>query len=130
MPNENLTRRILSVAGGAAAALVLWTLTGPVAGHDLSAETGGAVREVGAFAVLAGALAAGLAAWALLALLERTVSRPGRVWTITAAAVLALSMPGPLGGAADTASMAVLAAMHLAVAAVLIPCLGLSARRR
>ena len=129
MPNENLTRRILSVAGAAAAALVLWTLTGPVAGHDLSAGTGGDAREVGAFAVLAAALAAGLAAWALLALLERTVGRPGRVWTITAAAVLALSMPGTLGGA-DTASTAVLAAMHLVVGAVLIPGLGLSARPR
>ncbi|TDC77694.1 hypothetical protein E1285_38415 [Actinomadura sp. 7K507] len=130
MPNQNLTRRILSVAGAAAATLALWTLTGPVAGHGASAETGGGVRPVGAFAVVAGSLAAGLAAWALLALLERTVSRPQRAWTITAAAVLALSMTGPLGSAADTASTAILAAMHLTAAAVLVPGLGLSARRR
>ncbi|MEU8801867.1 DUF6069 family protein [Spirillospora sp. NPDC048819] len=130
MPNGNLTRRTLTVAGAAAAALVLWTLTGPVAGHGPSAATGGDVHPVGAVTVAVGGLLAGLAAWALLALLERTVSRPGRVWTITAVTVLALSMTGPLGSAADTASTAILAAMHLLVAAVLIPGLGLSARGR
>ncbi|XRQ15074.1 DUF6069 family protein [Actinomadura welshii] len=130
MANDTRTRRILTVAGGAAAALALWTLAGPVTGNGPSAETGGELREVGAVAVAAGSLVAGLAAWALLAVLERTVARPGRVWTIIAAAVLVLSMTGPLGSAADTASAATLAAMHLVVAAVLIPGLGPSARRR
>ncbi|TDC60009.1 hypothetical protein E1200_31200 [Actinomadura sp. GC306] len=123
-------RRAVTVAGGAVAALVLWTLTGPVAGHTPSAETGGEIRQVGAVAVAAGALVAGLAAWALLAVLERTVGRPARVWTATAAAVLALSLAGPLGGAADTASMAVLTGLHLLVGAVLIAGLGTAARGR
>ncbi|GAA0585415.1 DUF6069 family protein [Actinomadura livida] len=123
-------RRAVTVAGGAVAALVLWTLTGPVAGHTPSAETGGEIQQVGAVAVAAGALVAGLAAWALLAVLERTVGRPARAWTTTAAAVLALSLAGPLGGAADTASMAALTGMHLLVGAVLIAGLGTSARGR
>ncbi len=66
----------------------------------------------------------------LLAVLERTAGRPRRAWTITALAVLALSLTGPLGSAADTASLGVLTAMHLLVGAVLIPGLALSARAR
>ncbi|WP_433469786.1 DUF6069 family protein [Spirillospora sp. CA-128828] len=128
MSRENLARRGLTVAGATAAALALWALTGPVAGLDPSTETGGEVRPVGAGAVVAGGLIAGLAAWGLLALLERTVARPGRVWTVIAVAVLVLSMTGPLGSAGDGASMAILAGMHLVVAAVLIPGLARSAR--
>ncbi|MFG2089521.1 MULTISPECIES: DUF6069 family protein [unclassified Spirillospora] len=129
-PNGGPARRTLTVAGATAAALLLWTLAGPVAGHAPSAATGGDAQPVGAVPVAVAGLLAGLAAWALLALLERTVGRPGRVWTIAAVAVLALSMTGPLGSAADTASAAILAAMHLLVAAVLIPGLGLTARGR
>ncbi|MEU5995365.1 DUF6069 family protein [Spirillospora sp. NPDC047418] len=123
-------RRAVTVAAAALAALVLWTLTGPVAGLDPAAETGGRTQPVGASAVAAAALAVGLAAWALLAVLERTTGRPRRVWTITALAVLAVSLTGPLGSAADTASLCVLTAMHLLVAAVLIPGLASSTRDR
>lgn len=130
MNNETLTRRAVSVGGAAAAALVLWTLAGPVAGNRPSAEIRGDVQEIGAGPVVVAGLIAGLAAWALLALLERTVSRPGRVWTIIAGAVLVLSMTGPFGSAVDTSSTVILAMMHLLVAAVLIPGLGLSARKR
>lgn len=130
MNNETLTRRAVSVAGAVVAVLVLWVLAGPVAGNGPSAEIRGEVQEVGAVPVAVAGLVAGLVGWALLALLERTVSRPGPVWTIIAGAVLVLSMTGPFGSAADTASTVVLAAMHLLVAAVLIPGLGLSARRR
>ena len=73
---------------------------------------------------------AGLAGGVLLALLERTAARPARTWTITAAAVPALSLAGPLGGAADAASTAVLAGMHLLVGAVLVPGLALTSARR
>lgn len=125
----NRARRALTVAGAAAAALALWVLTGPVAGLDPSAETGGEIRTVGAAPVVMGGLVAGLAAWGLLALLERTVARPGRVWAAIALAVLVLSLCGPLGSAGDGTSMAILTGMHLVVAAVLIPGLGGSARR-
>ncbi|MFA1550109.1 DUF6069 family protein [Actinomadura chokoriensis] len=120
-------RRALTVAAATAAALALWTLTVPVAGLDPSAQTGGQDRPVGAGAVAVAGLITGLAAWALLALLERTAERPRRTWTITALAVLVLSLAGPLGSAGDAASTAVLTAMHLLVAAVLIPGLGRSA---
>jgi hypothetical protein len=121
-------RRGLTVAGATTAALALWTLTGPVAGLDPSAETGGRLSTIGAAPVIAGSLLAGLAGWGLLALLERTAARPGRIWTILALVVLVLSLGGPLGSAADGTSMAVLTGMHLVVAAVLIPGLGPTAR--
>ncbi|MCP9947597.1 DUF6069 family protein [Actinomadura madurae] len=124
----NRARRALTVAGAAAAALALWALTGPVAGLDPSAETGGRLRTVGAAPVIAGSLVAGLAGWGVLALLERTAARPGRIWTVLALAVLVLSLGGPLGSAGDGTSMAVLTGMHLIVAAVLIPGLGRTAR--
>lgn len=123
-------RRALTVAAAALAALALWTLTGPIAGLDPSAETGGRTQPIGAGAVAAASLLAGLAAWALLALLERTAARPRRTWTAIAAAVLVLSLAGPLGGAADAASAGVLAAMHLLVGGVLTAGLGRTARTR
>jgi len=124
---RTVPRRALTVAGATAAALVVWALAGPVAGIDLAARSAGSTRTVGPGAIAAVSLVAGLAAWALLALMERLTRRPGRVWTIIAAVVLVLSLPGPLGGV-GAAARAVLAGLHLAVAAVLIP--GLPARRR
>ncbi|MCG5213420.1 DUF6069 family protein [Streptosporangium soli] len=123
-----VTRRALAVAGAAAAALALWALAGPVAGIDLTVRTGGAVQVVGPGAVAAASLVAGLAGWALLAVLERFLKRPGRTWTIIAVIVAALSVLGPLGGAVGTPGMMTLAGLHLIVAVVLIPGLGRSTR--
>ncbi|MEU8272436.1 DUF6069 family protein [Sphaerisporangium sp. NPDC049002] len=123
------TRRALTVAGGTVAALAVWAVAGPVAGAGLTVQVGGAVQPVGPGAVAVASLVAGLAAWALLASLERIVRRPGRLWTIIAVVVLVLSLLGPLG-AVGAGSMVALACMHLVVAAVLIPGLGRSARAR
>ncbi|WP_424533326.1 DUF6069 family protein [Sphaerisporangium viridialbum] len=120
-------RRPLTVAGATVAALAVWALADPVAGIDLAVRAGGAVQSVGPASVAMASLVAGLAAWALLASLERLTSRPGLIWTIIAFAVLVLSLLGPLG-AVGTASTLALAGMHLVVAAVLIPGLGRSAR--
>ncbi|GAA4572749.1 DUF6069 family protein [Planotetraspora kaengkrachanensis] len=120
-------RRLVVVAGASAAALAIWALAGPVAGIDLTVRLNGADQQVGAGAVVAASLAAGLAAWASLALLERLTNQARRMWTVIAAVVLVFSLTGPLG-AVGAAGTAVLACMHLAVAAVLIP--GLTVRRR
>ncbi|MFI6603447.1 DUF6069 family protein [Nonomuraea sp. NPDC050536] len=121
-------RRALTVAAAAAVALVVWALAALVAGISLTVRPGGAVQSVGPGAVAAASLLAGLAAWALLAVLERTLKQPRRAWTIIAVVVLVLSMTGPLGAAVGVASTLTLAGMHLVVAAVLIP--GLSRRAR
>lgn len=112
-------RRALVVVGATAADLVLWALAHPVAGIGLRVHLGGSVQSVGLGSVAAAALAAGLAAWALLALLERILQGPRRAWTIIAVTVLVVSLAGPLG-ATTTASMMALALMHLTLAAVLI----------
>jgi len=120
--------RAITVGAGAASALILWAVNDPWGGIDLAVRQGGEVQHVGPVAVAATALIAGLAAWALLALLERTnVRRPARTYRIIASIVLALSLLGPLGSGVGTSSKLVLLAMHLTVGAILI--IGLPGRR-
>ncbi|MBM0227500.1 hypothetical protein JNW87_20255 [Micromonospora sp. ATA51] len=74
------------------------------------------------------ALAAALAGWALLALLERLLPRSARlVWTITAVGVLLVSLAPLLAPGMDAATRIILGALHVAVATVLIPVMTRSA---
>jgi hypothetical protein len=124
------TTRVLTVTVAATAALVLWAVAALLPGVDLTVRVGGRVQPVGPVAVAASGLVAGLLAWALLAVLERLLTRPGRTWTVLAVVALVLSLAGPLGSGVGTANRLVLAAMHLAVAAVLIPGLRRTTRIR
>ncbi|GAA3135698.1 DUF6069 family protein [Nonomuraea salmonea] len=117
--NKSL-RRPLIVGGAAVAALVVWAVAVPVAGVALTVHMGGGPQEVGPVSVVVASLVIGLAGWALLAVLERVASRPGRVWTVVALAVLVLSLLGPLGGAVGGGAMSVLIVMHLVVGGVLV----------
>jgi hypothetical protein len=121
------TGRALTVAAGATGALLLWAVNDLWAGIDLVVRQGDTIRQIGPAAVVVTALVAGLAAWGLLALLERTVSRPARTFRIIALTVLAMSLAGPLGSGVDTSSRVVLLGMHLTVGAALI--IGLPCRR-
>ncbi|MET7750796.1 DUF6069 family protein [Micromonospora sp. NPDC005367] len=121
------TGRAITVAAGAASALLLWVVKDPWAGIDLAVRQGDTTRHIGPVAVVVAALTAGLAAWGLLALLERTVGHPVRTFRIIALVVLVLSLAGPLGGGVDINSRLALLAMHLTVGAALI--LGLPGRR-
>lgn len=63
-------------------------------------------------------VAAGLSSRALLTAFERPAARPlRRSWTITAVAVLVVSLAGPLGAGTTTSTKAALACTHLAAAA-------------
>jgi hypothetical protein len=117
--------RAITVAAGAAGSLLLWTVD-RWGGIDLTVRQGDTVQQVGPVAVTVAAVLAGLAAWALLAILERTVSRPGRTFRIIASSVLLISLAGPLAGT-DTGSRLALLGMHLTVGLALI--LGLPNRR-
>jgi multisubunit Na+/H+ antiporter MnhC subunit len=119
--------RAITVVAAAAGALLLWTIDGPWAGHDLAVRQGDAVQPVGPAAVVVTALVAGLAAWGLLALLERTMRRSVRTYRIIASIVLVLSLAGPLGSGVGTSSRLALLAMHITVGAALI--IGLPGRR-
>lgn len=87
---------------------------------EVAAHAGNAVQQVTAMAVVVAALIAGLCGWALLAVLERTVSRPRTVWSAIAAVVLLLSLvAGPLGGT-TTGAKITLAVLHLVVGVILL----------
>lgn len=114
--------RALGVAGAVLAAVAVWTVADPVLGIELLVEMDARPQPVGVEAVVASSLVAGLAGWGWVALLERVTARARRVWTVTALVVLMLSLLGP-PAAVTTAATVALAAMHLAVAGVLIPAL-------
>jgi Family of unknown function (DUF6069) len=119
--------RGLAVVAAVAADLAVWLLARGVVGVDLDVHLGaGPPTQVGPVAVAATTMVAGLAAWALLAALERRVRRPRLLWTSIALAVLAVSLVGPLGAAATASAMAVLAGMHLVAGLVLIPTIALT----
>ncbi|OOC53950.1 MULTISPECIES: DUF6069 family protein [Nocardiopsis] len=120
--------RALTVAAAVLAPLVLWALAVPLAGVELTAFPGGRPRVVGPVAVAVAGLVFGLAAWALLMVLERTVRSPGRVWSVVAYIVLVLSLAGPVTSGAAPVVVLVLAGMHVLVGVVLILGLGRSAR--
>lgn len=64
-------------------------------------------------------LAVGFAAWGLLAALEQLTVRAALVWSVIAAVVLAVSLPGPLAAATTEATL-VLMGMHVVTGGVLI----------
>lgn len=118
--------RAQAVAATVVGAVAVWVVAEPVLGFALRgpAQGGGATHDVNAAVVAVAALAASLAGWALLAVLERFTSRARGLWTAAALAVAVVSLAGPLSSAGITAAnQAWLALMHVTVAAVLIPTL-------
>lgn len=113
--------RAVAVVAAAAATFVVWTVAYPIAGVDLVVDSGSGPTTVGPVAVVLVTVLAGLAAWGLLALLERVSRRGTTIWTWTAAAVLLLSLLGPIGSAEGGGATVALLAMHLVTGAVLIP---------
>jgi hypothetical protein len=116
--------RALAVLGAAAATLTVWAVAGPLAGVDLRVRLGShSAQQVGPSTVAIVTILAGLAAWGLLAVLERFAPRARTVWVAIVLVALALSLAGPLTAGVTTAAKVGLAGMHLAAAAVLVPVL-------
>lgn len=117
--------RLIAVAAAVVAAVAIWVIAVPVFGLELVAPPGPdetAPQAVPFGAVVMASLVASLAGWALLAVLERFLSRARTVWTVVASIVMVLSLAGPLLGDAGVpvACRITLALMHVAVGAVLI----------
>jgi hypothetical protein len=113
--------RALAVVAAAGASFTVWAIAHPLAGADLIVDTGSGRTTVTPAAVVLVTIVVGLAAWGLLAVLERFTRRAATVWTWIAGAVLLISLLGPFGSAVGAGTTATLVAMHLATGAVLIP---------
>lgn len=120
------SHRAAAVGATVLAAGAVWVLAVPLLGVDLFVPAAGSA--VGPGAVVLTALLAALLGWALLHLLERHTPRARRIWTVSAGVIALLSLAGPLTSGASAAATATLVAMHVVVAAVLIPTLPGSAR--
>jgi hypothetical protein len=114
--------RALGVAGAVLAAVAVWAVAVPLSGTHLLIRFGsGAAQSIGIDYVIGASLAASLAGWGLLALLERRTARARRIWTGIACVVVVLSLSLPLTAGITMSSKVALALMHVAVAGVLIP---------
>ncbi len=78
--------------------------------------------------VIGVSLAASLPGWLLLAVLDRRTPRARAAWASAALMILVASLALPLAAATTTAAMIGLIAMHLAVAAAVIPAMARTAR--
>ena len=121
-------RRFAAVVTAAIAAVALWAITVHAAGVDLQSPGFGhsqkpATLNPGTVAVVSGL--AGIAAWGLLALLERSTRRPRQIWTVLALVALVVSLGAPLSGhGISDSSRGILACLHVLVAVTLIVLLG------
>ena len=97
----------------------VWVAGTQVAGAELVVRSGTGENEVGLASVVVTALVVALVAAALLRVLERRARRGVATWTASAAAVLLLSVVGPLSAVSLSAGLW-LAALHLAVASVVV----------
>ncbi len=118
--------RFLAVAAVVAAALGLWAVYHLAFGIDLRSPASfgehGTTSAVGPGNVAFVSALAALAAWGLLAVLERLTSRARRVWLAIALLALVLSLGGPLSGTGLTAAdRTELLGFHILAGAVLIP---------
>lgn len=118
------SQRLSTVAAAVAAALALWALAAYVLGLEIRTPAMGeqAAAPLTASQVALASAVASLAGWVLLGLLERFSRHARRVWTGVALVFLVVSLGGPLTGEGIAAAdRVVLAALHVVVAAVLVP---------
>jgi Ca2+/Na+ antiporter len=116
--------RALAAGGAIVAAVAVWVIAVPLLGVHLVIRFGnGAPQTIGAGYVVGATLIASLVGWGLLAMLERRTSHARQIWTVVALIGLLVSLSLPFSAGTTTATKAVLALMHVAVAAVLIPSL-------
>jgi hypothetical protein len=114
-----------AVVSALAATLAIWLIAHALAGVDLTVRSGAGddVQQIGPASIAVASLLAGLAAWGLLAMLERVARRPRMTWTVIACTTLVLSLAGPIALGQTNSAIATLTCMHLAAAGILIPTL-------
>jgi predicted permease len=123
--------RALCAAGGALAAALAWIVEVPLLGIHLNVRFGtGHIQTIPVGQVIGATVAASLAGWLLLTLLERRTRHARLLWTTIAVAALAASLALPLAAATTTSAAVGLIVMHLTVGAAVIPAMAHTARAR
>lgn len=118
--------RALAVVAAIVVNVVILAVGRLITGDYPVATTGGDDQSIGFAMVIFVTAIAGLVAWGLLVLLERSTSRAATIWTAIAIIVFVLSLFGPIAGD-GTASKVVLACLHVGAAATIIPLMRSSA---
>jgi Family of unknown function (DUF6069) len=113
----------LGVIGIAAAATGLAWILGKLAHVDYIADTPTGSRQITLALTTVATLAAGLAGWIVIALLERFTSSPRRIWIALTIVVLVISIVPVFLTTANLGTRFMLTALHCVAAAVLIPAL-------
>lgn len=108
------------VAAATAGALVTWLMVTMADTSSVHVRMQGSTSAVGTVQVIVTAALASLAAWGLLALLERFTAAGRRIWTIIASVVLVLSLIAPASYGVGAASKASLLALHVVTGLILL----------
>lgn len=122
---------LYAIAGAVLSTIALWTLA-RILDIDLVVDpkNGQPAGRIALPFAAAMTLVVSLLGWGTRALLDRFTRRAARIWTVLAGVVLVISFLPVLTVGASGGTRAMLALMHLAVAAVLIPVLGRRDARR
>jgi len=124
-------RRAITVLLAVAVAVLAWGIATLLLGVDLTVDMNNAqpAMTIGLGPVVVTAFIASLAGWASLAGLERVTDKARGIWRVVAVAALLASFLPLLAAETDLAVTLTLGAMHVLVAAVLIPGLTASNER-
>lgn len=122
--------RATAIVAALVANMIILSVGRIATGEFPMATVGDDDQTIGFAQVVVVTALAGLVAWGLLALLERTTSRTTAIWTAIAVLVFLLSLLGPLGSGVTTSSRFVLACLHIGAATTIVPLLRRSAARR
>ncbi|WP_139417937.1 DUF6069 family protein [Agromyces laixinhei] len=112
--------RVLTAVVAVVAPLAVW-IVASLAGASLAITSPlVGTLQISALLVIVSTLPLALAAWGVLALLERLTSNARRAWTIISVAVLVFSLPPLVFLDATLGTKVALGCMHLAAGIVLI----------
>jgi peptidoglycan/LPS O-acetylase OafA/YrhL len=114
--------RVAVIAIAATATGLAWLL-GRLAHVDYVVDTPIGARKITLALTIVATVAAGIAGWVLIAVLERYTSSPRGVWIALTLVVLALSIVPVFSTTANLGTQLMLTALHCVAAAVLIPSL-------
>ena len=114
--------RIVAIAIAAAATGLAWFL-GRLAHVDYIVDTPIGTRKITLALTVVATVAAGIAGWVVIALLERYTSSPRGVWIALTLVVLVVSIVPVFWTTANLDTQLMLTALHCVAAAVLIPAL-------